>query len=267
MLRPALFFLMDLFRQRYLIIQLAKRDYQQQYAGSYLGFAWVYIQPLLYVSILFYVFTLGFKASGAVGAPFDVYLIAGMIPWLYFSSNFVRNTNVLSAHAFMIKKVNFRLSVLPLVQLASSTVPHVFLLLVVISVSWYKGYSPTFYTVQVLYYFLCMVLLLTGLAWITASTSLFITDVKKLVSIVAQFGFWLTPIFWSVDMLPDEWRWIVTFNPVGYIVMGYRDAIIYGQPFWEKPLETVFFWLFAVSILVTGVAVFRRLKPHFAEVV
>jgi ABC-type polysaccharide/polyol phosphate export permease len=111
-----------------------------------------------------------------------------------------------------------------------------------------------------------MSVLLLGLGWMTASTSIFVSDVKKLVMVLIQFGFWLTPIFWNISKIPEKFRWIIELNPMYYIVTGYRDSIITQVPFWERG-NTIYFWCFTLVCLYLGISIYRKLRPHFAEVI
>lgn len=250
-----------------LVRSLVVRDYQQQYQGTYLGFLWVYLQPLLFIGVLYLIFTLGFRAQSTVDMPFGLYLVCGMISWTYFSSNLTSVTSVIRQHAYLIKKVDIELRILPLVKIASSMLPHLFMLGVAIGLAWHQGYAPSWYTLQVFYYLFASAFLLLGLGWITCSSVLFIKDVSQAVVIVTQFGFWLTPIFWNLSMLPQEYQFIVKLNPVHYIVTGYRDSIVAQVGVWERPQEALYFWLVAFAFFFIGKRIFARLRTHFAEVI
>lgn len=261
-------FLKDLVQLKGIILELAKRDYQQQNQGSYLGFVWNYLQPLLYISVLYAVFTLGFRQGATQdGLPFGLYLLSGMICWLYFAGNLSSIAGVIRAYGFLVKKVDFRLSVLPFVKLLSSLLPHTVLLGLLLLTASLNGHPPGPHTLQLLYYYLCMAALLVGVGWITSSASLFVPDIRNFVGLVTQFGLWLTPIFWSPSHVPQPYQWVVHLNPVSYLVTGYRDSLTGNHYFWERPQESLIFWAITLSLLAIGTMTYRRLKPHFAEVV
>jgi len=260
-------FLTDVFKKRSVIYELAKRDFRQQYMGSYLGFVWMFLEPLLFVFVLYMVFSFGFRTGESGKVPFVLYLITGFISWLYFADNLSANTNVIRSYSFLVKKVDFRLSVLPIVTMLRVLVPHFFLLVVAVIILWFRGYSPSIYTIQIVYYLFAMLALLLGLGWLTSSTSIFVKDVNNLVRVMIQFGFWMTPIVWNIEIIPLEYRWIINLNPMSYIVMGYRDSLIFQVPFWHHPIVTFYFWTVTLIILICGISVYRKLKPHFAEVV
>ena len=259
-------FFRDILNKRSMILELVKRDIQQQYMGSYLGMVWLFLQPLMFISVLYAVFTLGFRSGASSDMPFSIYLVTGMVAWLHFSANFIANTNVIRSYSFLVKKVDFRLSVLPIVQMLSSLFIHIFLVITAIALAWYEGYAPTIYTFQIIYYMCAMSALLLGLGWMTSSTSIFVKDIANFVSILVQFGFWLTPIFWNISMIPEKYRWIIELNPMYYIITGYRDSIVGQVPFWESD-NTIYFWFFTLVTLYLGISVYRRLRPHFAEVI
>lgn len=260
-------FARNLIRSRGLIIDLAKRDYRQQNQGSYLGLVWNYLQPLLFVLVLYSVFTLGVRTGKSAVMPFSIYLVSGLVCWLYFSANLSSITSVIRSYSFLVKKIDFSLSILPIVKILSSLPTHIFLFLILVSLASYQGFYPGWHTLQFIYYFFCMVTLLLGLGWLTSSTSIFVKDVSNVVSVITQFGFWLTPIFWQIESMPEKIQWILKLNPVYYLVTGYRDSITGAHYFWQRPQESIMFWGLTLALLVLGAVTFKKLKPHFAEVI
>lgn len=260
-------FLVDIYLKRAVIFELAKRDFQQQYMGSYLGFVWVFLQPLIFIGILYSVFTFGLRSGASPGMPYSLYLITGMVAWMFFSGTLSASAGIISSHAYLVNKVDFRLSILPIVKILSQLAVHLFFILLVFVLAWYHGYSPTWYSLQIVYYLFATVILLLGLGWLTSSTSLFVSDVTKGVSVIVQFGFWLTPILWDINLIPKKYQWILHLNPFCYIVQGYRESLVLSVPFWHHPMSTLYFWSCVLFILFAGITIFSKLRPHFAEVV
>jgi ABC-type polysaccharide/polyol phosphate export permease len=250
-------------------MDLAKRDYRQKNQGSYLGMVWNYLQPLLFVAIMYGVFTLGFRAVAVDNEmPFSIYLISGMVCWLYFSENLTSITGVINEYQYLVKKVDFRLSIFPIVKIISSLLPHLFLLGLAVFLAYLQGINPGMHSLQFIYYYLCTIVLVIGLGWLTSSTSVFVKDVSNIVGVITQFGFWLTPVFWRINSMPESIHWLLKLNPAYYLVSGYRDAFTGAQYFWQREYsETLTFWLISLICLILGALVFKRLKPHFAEVV
>ena len=130
----------------------------------------------------------------------------------------------------------------------------------------YYGYSPTIYWLQIPYYVFCTIILVLGITWMTSSIVVFFRDMGQIIAMVVQFGFWLTPIFWSMKILPEKYHSIIEYNPAYYIVEGYRDSLIYNTWFWEKPALSIQYWSIAMIFFFVGAIVFRKLRPHFADV-
>ena len=95
---------------------------------------------------------------------------------------------------------------------------------------------------------------------------IFFRDLGPIINISLQMGFYLTPIFWNLKILPEKYHLLMKFNPVFYIVEGYRDSFINKVWFWEHWGMSLVFWIITSVILVAGAVIFRRLRPHFADV-
>lgn len=119
---------------------------------------------------------------------------------------------------------------------------------------------------QILYYLFGLCVLALGVAWLVSALNPFIRDVGQIVAILLQIGFWSTPIFWDIEMMPSSIQPLLRLNPMFYIVQGYRDSLIYFVPFWQKPLQASIFWTESLFMFVLGALVFKKLKPHFADV-
>ena len=124
----------------------------------------------------------------------------------------------------------------------------------------------SFYYFQFFYYLLCMTILALGLGWAVSALNVFIRDIGQIVGVVMQVGFWATPIFWDINMMPPKVQMILKLNPMFYIVQGYRESFIYFVPFWRHPYLTLYFWAVALTVFVCGALIFKKLKPQFADV-
>lgn len=266
-LRIFLLFIKDLLLRRNMILELAKQDFRSKYLGSYLGILWAFIHPTIYVAILWVVFQVGFKSKPAGDVPFVLWMLCGIIPWFFFSECLGSATSSILDNSFLLKKVNFSVAMLPIVKIISALVLHAFFILVIFAMFIAYGSPLTLHCIQVVYYLFCTIVLLLGLSWVTSSVIIFFRDMGQIVNMVIQFLFWMTPIFWSAKMLPMKYLNMVKLNPIYYIVEGYRESFIYHVWFWKGHYElTAYFWIVTIAILVFGAVVFRRLRPHFADV-
>ena len=112
-----------------------------------------------------------------------------------------------------------------------------------------------------------MIVLVYSLSIITSSIVLFFRDLSQIINILMNMGFWITPIGWQLTMLPSSVARIFKLNPLYYIVTGYRDAFVDKIFFWQRPYQTVYFWMFCLVTLLIGIKLFNKLRPHFSDVI
>ena len=259
-------FIQIVVRQRFLILAMAKRDITAQYVGSLLGVIWTIIHPLVLIFVFWFVFSVGFKVKPTNDVPFVVWLTAGMAPWFLFAQILTSAVGSVIVHANLIKKTVFHSEILPLISIASGIVTHCVFLVLLISLLFLQQIELSFYVFQFIYYLFCLCVLTLGIGWIVSSLNVFFRDVSQVVGVVIQVGFWSTPIFWDINMMPPKVQMVLKLNPMFYIVQGYRDSFIYQTGFWEHPYLSLYFWTVTLCILAVGVVVFQRLKPQFADV-
>ncbi|WP_444549456.1 ABC transporter permease [Candidatus Magnetomonas plexicatena] len=260
-------FIGDMVSNKGLIFELTMRDFKSKYLGSYLGLIWAFINPMVYVVILWFVFYLGFKSSTVGKVSFFHWLIAGIVPWFFISDSLSSAAHSIVDYSFLVKKVVFRISLLPLVRILSALYVHLFFLVLVLLIYFFSGYSLDWHVCQLPYYLFAAVVFVTGVSWITSSVTIFFRDMGQIVNMLLQFLFWLTPIFWQINIIPAKFVLFLKLNPVFYIVNGYRNSLINRVWFWEEGLLSIYFWIVVAFVFFTGAFLFRRLRPHFADVI
>ena len=261
----------ELFQSRELIWKLAKNDFKKRYAGSYLGFLWALVQPVVTVVMYWIVFDKVFQTrsqmvSSGVEVPYVLFLTSGLVPWFYFNEALNNGTNAMREYDYLVKKVVFKISILPIIKVIAATFIHVFFVAVLLAVAALYGYYPNIYTIQILYYSFCMFVFVLALCYATCSIVVFFKDLTQIINIVLQIGIWATPILWNIDSVPYEWVFLLKLNPLVYIVGGYRNAIYGKEWFFQDFFSTMYFWIVTVVLFGIGGAIFRRLKVHFADV-
>jgi lipopolysaccharide transport system permease protein/teichoic acid transport system permease protein len=260
-------FVADLFEQHRVIRELVRNDFRARYLGSFLGITWAFVQPTVTILILWFVFEVGFR-TGPVGEhPYVVWLMCGLLPWNFFSDALSNATHSVSDNSYLVKKMVFRVSILPVVKIISSSLIHFFFLLILFGLIFLlEPNPPTLHLLQIPYFFLAQFVLLLGLSWITSAIVIFMKDLGQIIAIVLQFGFWLTPIFWQLSIIPERHRGWMKLNPMFYVIDGYRSALLEHRWFWEEGALTAYYWIVCLLVLFLGGVVFSRLRPHFADV-
>lgn len=258
----------ELYQNRHLIWKLAKNDFRKRYAGSYLGAVWAMVQPVVTVAMYYVVFGIIFpnqRESGEV--PFVLFLTAGLVPWFYFSEALNNGTNALLEYNYLVKKVVFKISILPIIKVIAATFIHAFFVCVLLAVAAGYGYYPTIYTVQVFYYSFCLFVFVLALSYTTCAVVVFFRDLSQIINIALQIGMWATPILWDINALQSEAAVVLLkLNPLVYIVNGYRSAVYERTWFFQDFFSTMYFWIVTIVLFGFGALVFKRLKVHFADV-
>jgi lipopolysaccharide transport system permease protein/teichoic acid transport system permease protein len=259
-------FLQTIYRHRAMLWAMTKQDLKSVYLGSYLGFVWSFIHPIIISLVLWVVFQMGFKTGPVLDAPFVLWLLCGLYPWFFFSEALINATNSVRQYDFLVKKMVFRVSFLPLIKIISSLLIHLFFILVILCFMAAYARIPHIHFIQIVYYLFCQIILLTGIGWLTSAINVFLKDTAQFITVLLSIGFWAMPILWDLSMIPDRFRILIKLNPVFYIINGYRETFLYHVWFWHHWQWTLYFWSVTGLLFVIGALIFNRLRIHFADV-
>ena len=256
------------YRRRWLLRYFVQRQVTRKYKKSYLGFAWAFLSPLIWVFFLTLIFSeiVGLRFRVVEGDPtlnFGLYLYCGLLPFLAFSEAANKGLNAITGNKGLVQQVVFPLELLPLANVITSMIDKLFglgALLVVLLVfgrelHWTISLLPLILVLQLVF--------VLGLTYFMAILGTYLPDVGEMTRPVIRGMFFLTPIIWTPDRLPEDLRWVVDYNPLAYLVEAYRDLILNGELPGE--MATLYFTLFSVALFIVGFALFVRLKPRFAD--
>ena len=261
-------FISTIFKHQKVLRILVKRDFEGRYLSSIIGLPWAFIQPAVYVFVIWFAFTYGLKAGQtASGMDYAPWLILAIIPWMFISQTMIVSSASITEYAYLIKKTNFPVSMIPIIKIFSGMIVHIILITMIIAILVvFYGIYPTVYWFQIFYYLFALTVLLSGISWFVASVNVFIHDMAHIVTILVTMLFWATPIIWPYSMLTGNLKYIALINPFFYITEGYRYTFIEEKWFFEFVEMNIFFWTFTLIIFILGAYTFRKLKPRFADV-
>ncbi len=262
---------LELYNSRKLIKRLSINDFKKRYAGSYMGIVWALAQPVITVCMYYVVFDIVFQSraqavSEGVDVPYVLFLTTGLVPWFFFSEALTNGTTSLLEYNYLVKKVLFKISILPIIKIIAAMFIHIFFIGVLMIISCIYGFYPNIYWLQLIYYVACEFILVLSLSYATCAIVVFFRDLLQIISIGLQLFQWATPILWNINIVPDDYKWIIKLNPMTYIVEGYRNAIYGDTWFFEHFYSSTYFWIFVVAVFCIGTLIFKRSKPHFADV-
>lgn len=263
----------ELYENRKLIARLAYNDFKTKYAGSVFGVFWAFLQPVVTVLVFWFIFEHGLPAAAeqkvsGVEVPFLLFLVAGFVPWFFFAEALSGGTSAMISYNYLVKKVVFNISILPVVKVTASLFVHVFFMGFMLFLFVALDMPIGIHSIQILYYSIGLYLLVLGVSYITASIVVFFKDLSAIITIGLQIWMWVTPIMWNLEanIHNPTLLFVLKLNPVFYIVSGYRDAMLGRVWFWERPLLTLYFWLFTILVGFLGLRTFTKSKGYFADV-
>jgi lipopolysaccharide transport system permease protein len=257
--------LAELWDYRELIWFLALRDISARYKQTLVGVGWAVLQPLLAMLVFTVVFGRLAKLPSD-GLHYPVFCFSAMLPWQYFSSAVINSSNSISKNVHLLTKVHFpRLTIPvaamipPLVDLAAGfLVLFALMLHFDMEISWKILYLPIFLL-------LAMITALGVGLWLSALAVEF-RDLQHVMPFIMQLWMFASPVVYSANMVPLEWRPLFGVNPIAGVIAGFRWAVLGAEGAQRFPMLTVSA-VVAVTLLITGVLYFRRVEKTFADVV
>jgi len=259
--------LKDILARRYLLAQFTSRDFTSRYRGTYLGLVWSVLMPLVMVAMYTFVFGSIFKSRWGGGGDSSLFfaaaLFAGLIPFNLFCDVLISSASLLNSNSNLVKKVVFPLEILPLSRTLASFGHALVGLLVLAVLAGSQGtvgatwlYLPLIY---VPFFMLCL-----GVSFLVSALAVFFRDINHLLGAVVSLCLFLSPIFYSMDAVPDSIRPIMTFNPLAIIAEQCRRIAIFGGA--PQVGAVTILWGWALLIIAGGLWCFRKLKNSFADV-
>jgi lipopolysaccharide transport system permease protein len=260
----------SLWRNRQLVVQMTKREVVGRYKGSTMGLAWSFFNPIFMLVVYTFVFSEIFKARwGGIGGDgsktqFALLLFVGLIVLNLFSDVLNRAPGLIVSNVNYVKKVVFPIEILPVIAMGTALF-HSLISMGVLSAAFilFNGYLH-WTAVFVPFVFLPLVILALGLSWMLASLGVFLRDVGQTISIITTVLMFLSPVFYPVTAVPEEFRPFIMANPLTFIIEQAREVLIWGHlPDW---MGLGIYTLVAIIVAWAGYAWFQKTRKGFADV-
>ena len=257
----------DHWHNKGMLWDLAKNDFKARYATSFLGVAWAYVQPLCSLLVFWFVFQVGLRSADIGGIPFIVWYAPAYLVWSFFQDAVSSMTNCIKDYNYLVRKVHFKISLIPTVKLIPSIFVHLGFFLFIIFLNLVYGTPVHASNLMMVYYFICAIAYAYGFGLICATIAPFAGDIMSIVNVLMTVGFWATPIVWNIENVENKIiTTILKLNPMYYVCNGYRDAWLTHKFFWEHPWTSISFWSITIVLILLGSRMFKRLSPDFVDV-
>ena len=237
-----------------------KKDIRGKYKGSFLGVLWSFINPLLSVIVYAIVFHYIMKFNIE---HYLIYLISGIIPWTFFTTSLNSGMNSILFNANIIKKVYFPREILPISSVTSALINFFISCLIILLFAIFSGvgisinlvYLPIIVIIQ---YILCL-----GIVFILSAIEIYVKDIEHIINFLVSMLFYITPILYTPDYVPENMQYLLSFNPMSYLIEAYHDIFYYKKTPDFSSLGIVF--LISILIFIIGYNIFKKLQKGFAE--
>lgn len=253
--------IIEIFMYIDMIKSLVKRDLRGKYKGSVLGFLWTFINPLCQIIVYIIVFSMIVRTNLE---NFYAYIIVGMMPWFFFDMSLRQGSGCVRYQGEMVKKIYFPREVLPLACVTSNFINMLFCFIIVFAILIISGIGISLKAL----FFLPMVMmieyvLVLGFTLIVSAGTVYFKDLEHIVTVILMAWIYLTPILFSMDVIPEKMAWIFKCNPMTPIIEAYHNIL-----YWKcmpKGRELLYSIVWAMVILIVGGLTFAKLNDNFAE--
>lgn len=252
--------LREIYNYRQMISSLVNKELKVRYKGSILGFFWTFLNPLLQLIIYTIVFSVILKSSIK---NFHIYLFVGLVPWIFFTTCIQAGSISIVTNKDLVKKIYFPRIVLPIATVNAAFMNMIYTMIVVILTVFFSEIGLSWYILLLPFIMILQYIMVLGITFVFAALNVFFRDLEYILSIVLMAWFYLTPIVYTIDMVPKEYRGIFFINPMTSIIMFYREILYY-----KKIPDFSFFSnivLYSIVMIFIGYFIFEKLQKSFAE--
>ena len=240
---------------------ITQKELKVRYKSSFFGYLWSIANPLLFAMIYFFIFKLVMR----VQIPnYTVFIITGLFPWQWFASSTTNSLFSFLANAQIIKKTIFPRSVIPMSNVLMECLHFLCTIPVIIIFLYIYDMRPSFdWLMGIPLIGLGQIILMLGVSLALSTLNLFFRDLERFVSLGIMLLFYCTPILYSADMIPEEYRWLIDYSPFSSMILSWRELFMHNT----INLSYVFeLYIYAFIALIIGSVIFNKLKHRFAEI-
>lgn len=261
--------LQSILKHRRLILEMVRREVVGRYRGSVMGLLWSFLTPVLMLVVYTFVFSVVFNARWAGGTDskteFAIVLFIGLMVFNLFSECINRAPTLILSNPNYVKKVIFPLEILPIVSIGTAIFHFVVNMLV-----WMLFYLivfgvPPISALWMPVVMLPLIILCIGLSWMLASLGVYLRDVGQVVGVITTMLMFMSPIFYPVAAMPEQFRGLMHLSPLTYFIEQARDLLAWGNGMHWTPWLKELFW--ALLVFMLGFAWFQKTRKGFADVI
>lgn len=252
----------NVWRYRELLGHLTVRSIRAQYKQSFLGYIWLFANPLAQAFTLTFVFSTLLRTPSQ-GVSFPIFLFAGLLPWLFFANSVITATESVAGSANLVSSVYFPRELLVVAGVLSRLADLLAGCCIMVVLLLINGQSVETTALWMPLIFVFHFLFTVGVSLPLAALNLFFHDVRFLVGVGLNLWFFFSPVMYPTDIVPEKYRFIYDLNPLARFITSYRGYLFEGEG--PAAANIMVGILMAVGTLAIGYFIFKKLEPAFAD--
>jgi len=266
-MNSALSILKEQINSFYLIKRLSLYELKSTNSNTYLGILWEVINPMIQISIYWFVFGYGIRGGEAVeGIPYLQWMLAGISVWFFVNPAILHGSKSIYTRIKIISKMDFPMSVIPTFVIMSKFYHHIILIGIITIILQFYHYPVSIYLLQLPYYMFATIALLVSITLVTSTLSTIVRDIQMIVQAIMRILLYVSPILWTPNGLPEMVQTIMKINPLYYIVEGYRASLLGTSWYFVEGLNyTMYFWSFVLVTFVLGSIIHIKFRDRFVD--
>ena len=250
----------NLYQYRELLKTSVKKEVRGKYKNSFLGVIWSFLNPLLQITVYAIVFPLLLRNNQE---NYVIFLCCGLIPWTFFATAINRSAFSFVENGNILKKVYFPREIIPISVVTSEAINFLISTIIIIGFVLFGGLGLTKYMLLYPIVLIVQYFIVLAISIIISSICVYLRDLQHFIGVALQLLFYAAPVVYAPSTIPENFQWILKYNPMTYIINAYRD-IFYNQTMIEiKPIMIVF--ILAIMVCIIGYTIFGKLQKGFAE--
>lgn len=256
----------ELLANRERIFRLARYEQRAKNSGTILGRLWDFLTPVLQICVYWFVFSVGLRMKTVQGdTPYAVWMMTGMIPWFCLSGSMQSSATAITSASSVIRNLNIPMTIIPAKNVTMHLMEHLWTVAFLLFVLVVSGVKISLYWLQTVYFFACMVIFLIAFSLFASAVGTAVKDFGRILSPLIRLLFYLSSVIMSLDGMSHELQTLLKINPLTYIVMGYRNSLLYEIGFWEMHWHSLCFWVVTAALMVVGCTLHMRTRERFVD--
>jgi ABC-2 type transport system permease protein len=253
-------FFREIYVYREMLKSLVRKDLRTRYKGSFLGFLWTFINPLMMLVVYSLIFPYLMRIQEK---NYAMFLFVALLPWLYFANSLQISAGVIINNGNLVKKIYFPRQILPLSVATAGLMNYIYGLVIVFSALIISGIGIRWVVIFLPLVIAIQYIMVIGFCLILSSANVYFRDLEHILNILTMAWFYVTPVIYPVEIFPEHLKGLLYWNPMTPMVLAYRDILYYGKIPQFNTLYGV--TAFAILIIMLGMVVFNKLQANFAE--